>query len=300
VPGWSGVWREAGPGARCENIWTAIDGVIVLDYRGKFVGLQIKGEACDVLGHEALSRIVRDLHGLEWRASRLDVAWDGFEIQPADLHDLLTQKHYVSRSKLDPWLMQHESGDTVYSHQKPMKRGIERWFRVYNKRGPVRFEYVTRKAHAAKLCHLLAGEPVNQWDMCCIKALRGFLDILDPLHKYAHQSNAYKRNLHPAWRQLVQSAIKWRPDMDTPKHRERVGMEYIGLVDGKIKQVAPWLHAAVEAFGEEYVIKRIKHHTQGREDELLTQQLQDCRVEAYLNKVADVPAADTTKGEIPF
>lgn len=297
VAAFPGVWLEHGPGSRVKGRRSAFEGFDVLDYDAEFCGVRVKGEGCDLLGHAALADVLSSLHGWRWRVSRLDVAWDGFGMHPAGVHRLVKRGHVRTRSKFDPWFIRHETGCTSYSHQTPMKRGVERWFRVYDRRGDVRFEWVLRGEHAAKLGLELAGLPVERWNHKALEALRGWVDFLD-----VDQTDATitRQKLHPAWAELVGSAGKWRPDLDTVEARERHGLEIIGLLDGRLKTVAPLLLAGVDAYGCEWVCKRLEYWGRGAVDESLVAALKGVQRKASVEYVAMVPEPEDAGERVPF
>ena len=249
VPGWPGGWRGLGPAKRIIERYEAIEGFEVLDYDAEYVGVRLKGGACQKLGDAAINALLGCLQPWRCKATRIDLAWDGFPLTPKEVDGLLREESYSSRAQFDPWL-QESKHTTLYSHETPMRRDISRWFRVYDRRGPVRFEWVIRHLHATTFVLELLNRPVSEWCDFSVSALRGFVDFLDPDHQV---KNKGERRLHPSWRVFVRSTPRWKPDALTVLKRDKAAEEVLAWHDERIRRLVPLLREHVEAFGFKFL-----------------------------------------------
>lgn len=256
VPGWPGCWTRHDVSGRILSRSEAFRGFDVLDYLDDgYCGVRIKGVGCEVLGDDLLARVLGAFGGVRWRVSRVDVAWDGGDLGPKQIRRLLNNGHFNSRAKLQAWYQDSDSA-TCYSHKSPEKRGIERWFRVYDSRGFNRFEWVLKGDHAAAFGVKLAESLVCDWARISTEALRGFVDFLQPGHGFSG-TNKYKAPLHPAWEALVGAVDKWRPDLGTSHKRLSAASEVLDRAEAKIIRQAAELQEYIQAFGESALLDLI-------------------------------------------
>lgn len=270
--------------------------VFITEYDG-FFHLVVTGGGTITLGQEGCLGLLAAVRAFYDRTAvrRIDTAWDGFGIDPWALYGLLQDGHYRSRCKIQPHFVGSPGQpgmQTVYSVAQPEKKGVERYFRCYDMRGPVRFEAVFKGAWAERL----AGDNVLT---SASGELREFIDLLDPASNDRH---AYRRPLHPAWLAMLGAASR-AGSLSRPERLKPEGLALIGSIDGAIQRAAGRLVAGAEAFGMDWVIERLHHHCRaaGGPDLGLVAELRDLRDCAAARGIAGVhPWPESVDSEIPF
>lgn len=301
----SGTWSDQGPGRRIAERWTcAIKGLEVQQADG-YAALLVKGAGCTALGLEALRAALWALQGLRWQATRLDLAWDGVPMTCREIFDHLKAGHVSTRSKLDPFPVGDldaepvgGKGATVYTHEKPEKRGIRRYARFYNMRGPVRCELVLRDESAAQLVRRMMLGNLDAVPGVALEALRGFIDLVQP-----GDGRVDRRPLLPAWAEFVGDAEHWRPRFEQER-RDTEGLKILGLYELTMQRAARRLCELLDAYGPEYLLRRIEHHGRENVDPVAVDQLNAIRSAASNRGIAGVPAwpesCDADEDSAPF
>lgn len=147
------------------------------------VFVSLPGEVCESLGVPALVALATELD-LD-PSSRLDVAWDVHGVTPAEPHaaflagDVVTRIHRginpeTGRMRGQDW-RSNADGDTVYLGS----RSSERFVRVYDRRGPTRFEMEWKGQRAVLLWRRLLACGEDRWSAEAMSELRAFLDFRD-------------------------------------------------------------------------------------------------------------------------
>lgn len=145
------------------------------------VFVSLPGEVCESLGVPALVALATELD-LD-PSSRLDVAWDVHGVTPAEPHaaflagDVVTRIHRginpeTGRMRGQDW-RSNADGDTVYLGS----RSSERFVRIYDRRGPTRFEMEWKGQRAVLLWRRLLACSEDRWSAEAMSELRAFLDF---------------------------------------------------------------------------------------------------------------------------
>jgi len=136
----AGYFQAAGfAGQGFKTVLRSPEGINVWCHpaKGSYASVEIKGKCLDTVGRDRL-KLLRDAL-LDARrcapgrlkGTRLDVAWDGFPVQPATMRDAWLRGDVVSRVSRESydWRSNGE-GDTLYIG----KRTSDKFLRVYNRR----------------------------------------------------------------------------------------------------------------------------------------------------------------------
>lgn len=172
------------------------------------------GSACDELGSGAVARVARNL---DLRVSRLDLAWDGFPVSPAEVRDAWRRDDVRTRCKVPdsaleerPW----RTSDWRSNHQGDTfsmgARSSTQYARVYDRRGSVRFELEVKGALAAAAAPALlealdTGNSARFADLA-LGLARRFVDFVDA----DSDVNRARATLLPWWASFVGAAEKAR------------------------------------------------------------------------------------------
>lgn len=294
-----GSFESQGPGRRIIERWTcAVEGLEVLEGVG-WNAIRFKGKACTTLGNGPLLEVLSALEasGVRWQVSRCDFAWDGFPLSPSGVFRHLKAGNYKTRATLDPWFETNAQGDTCYTHWHPEARGIERYIRFYDMRGPTRLELVLRGRYAKQLCEGLLDSTEDELHTAAKSALRGFIDFLRP-----GKSRKDRRPLLAAWARFIGEAEIWRPSARAAQ-AEREGLEMLGPIDGQVQRFARCACEYLEAFGEEALLKRLLYFGEGRVRPDRVAKLKSIRSAAAHKGIAGVlpyPEEVDNDVEVPF
>jgi hypothetical protein len=142
------------------------------------VFVSVPGEVCEVLGVPALVALA-SLLDLE-PTSRFDLAWDVEGVTPADCRAAVRSGNVVSRvhfsnRKSSSWIEDGAGFSTYYMGS----RTSERFLRVYDERGPTRFEMEWKGERAVLLWRRLLACAEDGWSLEAMSELRAFLDFRD-------------------------------------------------------------------------------------------------------------------------
>jgi DNA relaxase NicK len=186
---WREVCEQRPQGARgYQEVWVLPLGVTVYAKplqveHGPHVHVEVKGQACQAAGLLALARYFRCLEGMfpgYWRATRLDLAWDGVPFTPGQAFEAAKAGHVRTWAKRESlgWHdkpLSPDEGSTCELGSRPS----ERFLRVYDKRGPTRCELELKGERAAAVAAQLAGLPAREWAPVALGHLRDFVDFVD-------------------------------------------------------------------------------------------------------------------------
>lgn len=178
------------------------------------VMVDVPGSACDELGSQRVAQLVRDL---DLRVSRLDLAWDGFPVSPADVRDAWRRDDVRTRCKVPETALEERpwrTSDWRSNHQGDTfsmgARSSTQYARVYDRRGSVRFELEVKGALAAAagpgvLEAIAAGDSARFADLA-LGLARRFVDFVDA----DSDTNRARATLLPWWASFVGAARKAR------------------------------------------------------------------------------------------
>jgi len=284
------TWRSIGPGRRAAEVFVCdIPGLTVEvapDADDSWqAGVLFKGKACTALGNPAILEYVSmlDALGVRWQASRVDLAWDGFPLSPKAVFDHLEAGNVRTRAKFNPDFQTNKTGDTCYTHLDPELNGVERYCIFYNMRGPTRCELRMKRRYAKPFMHSIVGITEDELQGRAMSALVGFMELVRP-----GSERVARRPLLAAWKRFTENVEPWRPDMRV-QVIEREGLELLGTYEQSVQRCAKAMSELVEAFGPEYVIKRIEHYGHERVRLDRVEKLKAIRSAAASKGIAAVP-----------
>lgn len=294
-------WVDLPAGGRVVRVREA-GGLQVVEFceevtRGDvFCQVQVRGSACERIGNDGVQRVLRDLSMIaRVRASRVDVMAHTEAFTPRTMRDAAGAGSFNSRAlKPDHRIfVESPEGDTCYLGyvSKPkggMKAKGDRCLRAYDRRGPTRIELQLRKDYAAGAAEVLAAEPVASWPTLIRGMIRHYVDFVDR----DADPRPTRCPLLPWWSSFVEQAEK----IGVRRTETPFESTAIGKVDGTLQRHARWLYAAFEAYGDTWILSRIRKHGKAKQDLEHADRVQ--RLRAYLgSRLADVP---DRPDEIPF
>lgn len=249
---WDGTWVNRGPGRRVEAVWTGPPGVSLRYYGADsdFFQVELSGDACSLIGNWGVARLIA-YFDRSWRChlTRLDVAWDGvpFSVETVQAAHEAGQFRTKCRSMTPCGAhMGNELGRTFYT-VNPRRKGIERFVRFYDLRGPTRCELVLKGEAAKPITGELARLDVEEWGGLFLSLLRGHVDYVEPHDADEHDKQ--RLALLPWWEAFVSDhtpkRLRFKAD---PKQ-----LHALARVERAIEHAARTLGAAAEAYGWEWV-----------------------------------------------
>lgn len=260
-------WIDVGTGVRWEHIYGGPGGVVILvpkDKRIEYCMVEAKGEGCQRLGPEAIQAFLRYLKdcALRWQGRRVDLAFDRVAFGPAEVDAAIRRGDINSRclGVEDRGWANSPSGSTAYLGRRDQKK--DRRLRVYDKRGYNRCEAEFRGDWAASVVRKLSEVPYEEWPKLATEYLRGMVDFVD--------SKANERiercPLLRWWAELVGDAGKIvnLSEEDRRQKAEEGKILAIGKSEVRVSRASLSLWPVLEAFGEKYLIKRLREKAEGR------------------------------------
>lgn len=298
---WDGTWVNGGPGRRVESVWHGAPGVS-LRYYGEdcdFFQVELSGEACGLIGNYGVQRLVSYFHRLgRCHLTRLDVAWDGvpFSVDTVQAaHEAGQFRTKCRTMKPVGAYMGNELGRTFYT-VNPRRKGVERFVRFYDLRGPTRCELVLKGEAAKPLTALLVDLDVDEWGGLFLSCLRGHVDYVEP--HAADCEHKERLALLPWWEAFVRDhepkRLRYKAD---PKQ-----LHALGRVERAIEHAARTLGAAAEAYGWEWVESKLGTRyarVEGEAERALVAELKRCEGLAKGWKDGEADDADD-EGECPI
>lgn len=134
----------------------------------------LPGEVCESLGVPALVALATELD-LE-PSSRLDLAWDVRGVAVSQVSGSWHAGDVVTRAHRSSWRHdQNAEGQTFYIGSRASGRMV----RVYDRRGPTRFEMEWKGQRALLLWRRLLACAEESWSSEAMSELRAFLDFRD-------------------------------------------------------------------------------------------------------------------------
>lgn len=200
------------------------------------VMVEIDGSGCEALGGYRLAEIGV---GLDLRLSRLDVAWDGFPLSPAEVRDAWRADLVRTRCKVPDDAREDRQWRTSewYSNAKGDtftmgSRTAMQCARVYDMRGPVRFELELHGPLAAAAGRQLLGGLIEgderRFAELAVGFARRFVDFVDP-HAVGNRARA---PLLSWWQSFVGAA-------------QRSAVTVAGVVQRTVVDVEEWVERQV-------------------------------------------------------
>lgn len=274
-----------------------VDGAFVYS-TDRYARVELKGQLCAELDHAQLWSLLNRVHEHRSHVTRVDFAWDGFPASVADVREALIAGRVRTHMRLPsvPPYFENEAGATVYMGS----RSSDRLFRVYDARGPVRFE-LEIKGDAAKSIGLqLRDEDPREWAGIGLAYVRGAADFVEPL---TGDSNKSRWPLSSWWAEFVGNAGRARV-----VRVQKTPPTFIGKVDGFVQRHSRMLRVIHEAGLSEWLADRARHFTAGRwneDDERAVRMLEAFRGSDFagLRYVAKVPRRNlppADESEVPF
>ena len=213
----------------------------------------IPGGACEVMGADGLLAVqqICDRMGIRTRASRVDLVIDGGDYTPADVRDAFVAGDVRTYTRRDKWAW-HQNGDQGTGFTMG-SRSSERYARVYDRRGPTRFEVEFKGDRAAAIWMQLCATPVEKWPDVIRAHVRDFCEFARPWWDAIMGGTA---------RAMLRLGSFAQATADSAREWMR-------------KQVAPWLSAVVKLDGGslEFVSELLSmgRHRYGRSQRLALQ-----------------------------
>lgn len=196
--------------------------------------VDLPGEFFDVKGMTPLGRLMASCEdrGWRWHLTRVDNAFDGVELSPLALYEVLKAGQVRSnaerktlRLEMSPFGDEDDpAGETCYWG----RRGSADLLRLYNRRGFNRLEHECRRHRARTLGMMLVHVPVYQWARVALSVLRDFLDLVD----VGPGENVSRAKLLPCWREFVQSIPRCRVNLSAAGELKERAVETVGRVLG--------------------------------------------------------------------
>jgi hypothetical protein len=124
--------------------------------------VSVPGGAFEALGDELLFGLVRLWRGrgVRVKATRVDLALDGGEFTPGEVRDAFLAGEVRTYTRRDTWGWHNSAEGVTFTMGS---RTSDRSARVYDKRGPVRFEVETKGDRAAAVLDDLMLHGLDEW-----------------------------------------------------------------------------------------------------------------------------------------
>jgi len=145
--------------------------------------VMLPGQACEALG---LTATVAAALACNLSITRLDVAWDCAGVTPGQVlssflaGDVVTRVHRAPieerQGQITGWKEERSGEGTTV---KFGSRSSERFLRVYDRRGPTRFEMEVKGDRAGLLWEYLLKHDEEDWSGAAMAHLRDFIDFRD-------------------------------------------------------------------------------------------------------------------------
>jgi hypothetical protein len=248
-------WVDRGRAGRVRHTWELAGVLRVLEYGElqAYVSIELRGEACGLLGNAGVAELLGMLHGLRWRASRCDFAWDGvpFDVQTVKRCAKAGQMNSrtLKPEGVDYW--ESDEGTTVYVAGEQGRAG-EQFLRVYDRRGPVRFELELKGDAAAAAIDRLHGAVVEGWPAEMLAVVRRVVDFVE----VGSGGRVDRGQLLPWWLEFVQQSRRASTLAVEAVKRAR-GLSPVQRVERAIERAGRALEAGRRAYGDAWLLGRI-------------------------------------------
>jgi hypothetical protein len=178
--------------------------------------VELTGQACERFGNEGVLAILCaiDSLGERWQCSRIDVAWDGVAFGRDELRAAHAAGHVLCGGKVPKAFPEHSDEEGYWTVYTSPPRGTSPvLIRVYNKRGPVRFEAQFSDHYAKDLARKLVGAEAAGVPGLAMSQLRAWID-------FGQRSSCQHRErarLLPWWASFVGDAKRCDPRTIPPR-----------------------------------------------------------------------------------
>jgi hypothetical protein len=297
-----GGWIDKGPAERWEHIFIGAGPMTLLvpkDQRVTYTIVELKGQGCETVGAFAIQAFLAYLGAwdVRWHALRVDLAFDHVAFGPEVFMAAINAGNFNSRclSIADRDWNENAQGRTAYLGGRGQRKA--RRIRVYDKRGFNRCEGELREHWAKSIGRQLAVTPLEGWPRLAVGHLRGIADFVDR----SADKRADRCPLLPWWAEFVGDVerITNLPEEDRRKTVDDQRQFAVGISEGRVQRCARTLWPILEAFGAEYLAKRIHFFADNRvtdEQRALAEQLKRYRYSGLAGLTDEPPAGD----EPPF
>jgi hypothetical protein len=201
--GGTGEWEDKGPAARLSARWSYSDAIHVLQYSdgADFCSVELKGRECSLVGSEGIASLLAELgHRWEIRCSRVDYAWDAVPFDVAMFRQAIVDRNIRTHVPYDgPDFHESPTGNTCYFP----KRRADRFVRVYDRRGPVRFEIQFGSEYAEKVGDAMRAAGLETWPDMFMSHVRALLDVI-----VRDNERVTRCSLQPWWAEFIEDAAK--------------------------------------------------------------------------------------------
>jgi len=177
-----------------QEMYHALAGVVLLanpispSEKGNYITLTMKGEACSCVSMDTISDFLKELIGkVDFRITRVDLAWDELDFSPVELGDFIENNLYNraafrSHGKRESFTVRNDPakpndlGDIGTSSIQFGSRTSSRMVRVYDMHGFTRLEFQIRQERAhLVLLDVLLSDTKNRFHV----GIAHLLDFVD-------------------------------------------------------------------------------------------------------------------------
>ena len=222
----------------------------------EYIHLELPGQACDAVPLDDFREFFMELQRhYKFSVTRVDLAWDGVPFTPEQVREAIefeqvrTNAARKTMTFTTSMFEEREDGEIGTSSLRLGSLTSNRLLRVYDKRGPVRLELLTRKDRATMICIEALTQKVDQWAFLALAHLRDYIDFVDKETK----------KLLPWWEEFVDEVARANRRVTDAKQKELERM--LDWVDSQVSCTLSVLH---DVYGENLISLLIKHGRQKR------------------------------------
>ena len=173
---------------------------------GKHCHFEIPGDLLDRIGSERTLEYLRELDAseFEWRASRVDIAFDGVPFTPLMCREARDSRRVRSRMHRKSWKWFENIEGSTFSIGS---RQSGRFIRIYDRRGPTRLEIEFKDKWAKGVADLLAKAEPHEWIPDCVGLVRDYIDFLAEPYQPGQKTEL---RLADWWQEFVSGTERYR------------------------------------------------------------------------------------------
>lgn len=221
------------------------------DEENEYVHLELPGQACDGIPLDDFREFFMELRRhYKFSITRVDLAWDGVPFTPEQVKEAIefdrvrTNAARKTMTFTTSMFEEREDGEMGTNSLRLGSLTSNQLLRVYDKRGPVRLELLTRKDRATLICTEALTQKVDRWALLALAHLRDYIDFVDKDTK----------QLLPWWEEFVQEVARANLKVTDAKQKELERM--VNWVDSQVSCTLSVLH---DVYGEDLISLLIKH-----------------------------------------
>lgn len=295
-------WECRGGKGRITAQWVAKgigDGCVVNEFGDSpYVSIEVPGHVCEWIGDEGLHEVFSSIRAAfdRTQASRLDFAFDGLPATVDEVARCCMDGHWRSprRCHLSWNRKSSDTGTTVYIRDP---RKDPEAVRIYDQRGPVRWEVVARKHQAKNLANIILARPVDDWSDIAAQFSRSLVVFTRP------SSTRVERCAHATWYQEAfgNGPIQKLPRADVETQAKE--SDLVQKLGSTLQRFARTLERARRAFGSEWLISAVERESKARwtdEDEDVVSELRRLRGWMAKHRILGVPPIPESSGDDGF